>query len=144
MHLLTDGAGVPLAVDVSAGQVNECSRFENVMQAAGVSRRQRSGAWRPKSLAGDMGYSSRRIRSWLRRRRIRPVIPLPSCQHPARPEPLDRALYRRRNAIERCVGWLKELRRIATRFEKLAVNYLAMLKLAIVARYLRIAFPDRA
>ncbi len=40
--------------------------------------------------------------------------------------------------IECCVGWLKECRAIATRFEKLAVNFLAMLKLALIQRYLRI------
>lgn len=40
--------------------------------------------------------------------------------------------------MERCVGWLKECRRIATRFEKLALNYLAMLKLAMIQRYLQI------
>lgn len=114
------------------------------MEVARVSGPQRRRRWRPKSLAGDKGYSSRRIRGWLRRHRIRAVIPLPSCQRLDTPETFDRATYRRRNAVERCVGWLKELRRIATRFEKLAVNYLAMLKLAIVGRYLRIAFPDTA
>jgi transposase len=39
---------------------------------------------------------------------------------------------------------LKECRRVATRFEKLALNFLAMLKLAIIQRYLRIAFSDGA
>lgn len=133
-----------MAVDITAGQVNECTRFEKVMEAARVGGGSRRRRWRPQALAGDKGYSSRQIRRWLRRRRIRPVIPLPSCQRPDRAETFDRKTYRRRNAVERCVGWLKELRRIATRFEKLAVNYLAMLKLAIVARYLRIAFPDTA
>jgi len=52
----------------------------------------------------------------------------------------DREAYRRRNVVERCVGWLKEWRRIATRFEKLALNFLAMLKLAIIEQYLRYEF----
>jgi len=42
------------------------------------------------------------------------------------------------------VGWLKECRRIGTRFEKLAVNFLAMVKVSIIQRILRIRFPDRA
>lgn len=50
----------------------------------------------------------------------------------------DKKTYRRRSMIECCVGWLKECRAIATRFEKLAVNFLAMLKLALIQRYLRI------
>jgi transposase len=133
-----------LAVDVTAGQVNECTRFENVMEAARVSGASRRPGWRPRTIAGDKGYSSKQIRRWLRRRCIRPVIPTTSSQCSDDPAPFDRETYRGRNAIERCVGWLKELRRVATRFEKLALNYLAMLKLAIVGRYLRIAFPDTA
>jgi len=46
--------------------------------------------------------------------------------------------YRRRNTVERCIGWLKECRRIATRFEKLAVNFAAMLELAMIQRLLRV------
>jgi transposase len=43
-----------------------------------------------------------------------------------------------RSIIENCVGWLKVCRRIATRFENLAVNYLGMLKVAMIERYLRL------
>lgn len=56
----------------------------------------------------------------------------------------DKHAYRQRNIIERCISWLKECRRLATRFEKLAVNFLAMIKVAILERYLKIAFSDRA
>jgi transposase len=42
-----------------------------------------------------------------------------------------RAAYRRRNAVERCLGWLKESRRVATRYEKLAVSYLAVVHVAM-------------
>ena len=101
----------------------------------------------PGGLAGDKGYSYPRIRQWLRRHRIEAVIPQRSDQlahHRGRPLKFDKHLYRRRNVIERCVGWLKECRRIATRFEKLAVNFLAVIKVAILQRYLRIAFSDRA
>ena len=47
-------------------------------------------------------------------------------------ESLPRDSYRRRNIIERTLGWLKEFRRSATRYEKLALHDLAMLKLAII------------
>lgn len=56
----------------------------------------------------------------------------------------DKDAYRQRSIIERCIGWLKECRRLATRFEKLAVNFLAIVKVAIVERYLKLAFSDRA
>ena len=101
---------------------------------------------RPRRLAGDKGYSNRRVRRWLKRHRVQAVIPYRDDQHLlAREGPaLDKKAYRDRNVIERCVGWLKECRRIGTRFEKLAVNFLAMLRLAMIQRYLRILFSDTA
>ena len=47
----------------------------------------------------------------------------------------DRILYRRRNGIERAVGWLKNLRWIATRSEKLAIHSHSMVTIALIARY---------
>lgn len=46
----------------------------------------------------------------------------------------DPAVYRARNIVERVIGWLKRLRRIAARAEKLAVRYSAMIALALIAR----------
>jgi transposase len=96
--------------------------------------------------AGDKAYSHYWIRHWLRSRRIQPVIAQRSDQIGRRDgcRNFDRDAYRRRNVVERCVGWLKECRRVATRFEKLAVNYVAMVKVAMVLRLLRVAFSDRA
>ena len=102
---------------------------------------------RPERVAGDKGYSYPRVRMWLRNHKIKAVIPQRSDQikyHRGRPLNFDREAYRRRNIVERCIGWLKECRRLATRFEKLAVNFLAMVKLAIIARYLRMELSDRA
>ena len=48
----------------------------------------------------------------------------------------DKPTYRRRSVIEQVVGWLKESRRLATRYEKLAVNFLAMVQLAMLQRCL--------
>ena len=102
---------------------------------------------RPDRVAGDKAYSLDRIRAWLRSHAIGAVIPQRSDQaanHRGRPLAFDRAAYRRRNVIERCIGWLKECRRIGTRFEKLAANFLAMIKVSIIQRILRILFSDRA
>jgi transposase len=52
------------------------------------------------------------------------------------------AVYRRRNVIERCVGWLKQARAVATRFEKLAIHYLGTIKLAMIRRHLRLALSN--
>jgi transposase len=102
---------------------------------------------RPKRVAGDKGYSYPRVRKWLRDHGIGAVIPEkddPRLLHPANPRGFDKETYRRRSIIEQCIGWLKECRRIGTRFEKLAINFLAMVKLAMIHRYLRFSFSDRA
>jgi transposase len=96
---------------------------------------------RPLRLAGDKAYSNRRIRRWLRRRKVKAVIARPDDQRARLPEraesSFDRERYRQRNVVERLIGRLKECRRVATRYEKLAVNFLAMLKLALIALYLK-------
>jgi transposase len=104
------------------------------------------GPWtRPYRLAADKGYSCRRIRHWLRNHKIQAVIPWRADQAQDGRMKFDRDGYRQRSVIECCVGWIKECRRVATRFEKLAVNFLAILKLAIIQRYLRISpSSDRA
>jgi transposase len=90
-----------------------------------------------------MSYNAEWIRAWLSRRNIEPVIPRWGKERPP-DEPFDREAYRRRNIIERCIGWLKECRRIMTRFEKLALSFLAFLRLAILQRLLRSHFSDGA
>jgi transposase len=147
IHLVCDGKGTPLAVTVTAGQRHESTAFEATIDGVLVRRRRGRPRRRPRRLAGDKAYSCRRIRRWLRRRRIKAVIPERKDQvarRRGRPPAFDREAYRRRNVVERCVGWLKECRRLATRYEKLAVNFLAMVKLAMIKRYLKLLLPDRA
>jgi transposase len=136
VHLVTDGNGVPLAVEVTAGQRHESKAFEPVLNAVRVPRRRGRPRRRPKRLAGDKGYSYPWIRQWLRRHGIKAVIPTRKDQR--RRPGFDKEAYRRRNVVERCVNWLKESRALATRFDKLAVNYLSTVKLAILQRYLRL------
>ena len=58
-----------------------------------------------------------------------------------RPVSYDPERYRGRNVIERSIGWLKECRSLATRYEKLAIHYLGMVQLAIIERYLKMLEP---
>ena len=145
--MVTDGAGTPLAIEVTAGQVHESTRAESVIGQAvatriGRRRKRKRRRCKPRKLAGDKGYSVQRVRDWLREQRIEPVIPHKDNET-ARHDPsvaFDREAYRGRAVVEQCVGWLKEFRRIGTRFEKLAVNYHGMLQLAMIRRYLRLLF----
>ena len=129
MHLICDAAGTPLAVTVSPGQEHETQQFVALLEEA--------TAWpeQPEKLAGDMGYSADWIRDWLTERDIEPVIPYKRNEK-GRRKRFDRASYRRRNIIERCVNSLKWFRRVATRYEKLAIHYLGMVTLAIIFRLL--------
>lgn len=136
-----------MAVHITPGQAHEATGFEPVVSAVRIRQRVGRPRSRPDRLAGDKGYDIPRIRRWLRRRGIGPVIPeksKPYGRKPGRPPVLDCQAYRRRNVVERCVGWLKQARRIATRFEKTAVNFLAMLELAMIQRYLRECSPVAA
>lgn len=95
-------------------------------------------AW-PVQLAGDKGYRAEWIDRFLLHLGIQPVIPSKENEdRAARATTFDRAAYRARNIIERLIGWLKESRRIFSRFEKTAKNYGGMLKLAFIRRYLRL------
>ena len=124
-----------MKVVVSGGQCHESKYFE--VLAEGLEIRGKVGRPRKylEKYAGDKGYSSRRIRDWLDRRGIEDVIA--SKENEERNRFFNKRAYKRRNVVERCIGWLKELRRIATRYEKLAVHYLGMVKLGMILQYLR-------
>jgi transposase len=119
---------------LTAGQRHEQIMFEALMEHGAVKRQGRGRPrLRPDRVAGDKGYSSRRIRQYLRRRGIGVVIARQKRERRGR---FDQAAYRRRNVVERLVNRLKQFRRIATRYEKRAVNYLAMLTLAAIMLWL--------
>jgi transposase len=97
---------------------------------------------RPARLACDKGYDFPEVRDYLRGRKIKAVVPSrkrPDHWRPklGRPPTFDKPAYRRRNCVERCVGRLKEFRRVGTRYEKLAESYLAVAHVAAIALYLR-------
>ena len=97
-------------------------------------------AW-PVALAGDKGYRADWIDEYLIELGIDPVIPSKENEdRDTRPVEFDRDAYRERNIVERLIGWLKESRRIFSRFEKTAKNFAGMIKLAFIQRYLRILF----
>lgn len=96
-------------------------------------------AW-PVALGGDKGYRADWIDTYVMELGIQPVIPSKqSDDRNARPVEFDRELYRQRNIVERLIGWLKESRRIFSRFEKTAKNFGGMLKMACIQLYLRLA-----
>lgn len=101
---------------------------------------------RPDKLLADKAYSSKKIRTYLRRRRIVAVIPERDDQKDnrrrkgqagGRPPALDTQAYKQRNVVERCFNKLKQFRAIATRFDKLADRYLAGVTIGCLILWLR-------
>lgn len=88
-----------------------------------------SAAAPSRRLLADKAYDANSLRNWLADRHIKAVIPSTASRRT--PYPLDRRAYRRRNVIERLFGRLKNWRRIATRYDRHANNYLAAI--AVVA-----------
>ena len=141
LHLVTDGNGIVLAVTLTAGQAHESKQLCPLMHAV---RPPRHIGW-PLKLGGDKGYSYDGIRDHLTVCGIEAVIPRKDNQPPRPGEVFDKATYRKRARVEQAVGWLKECRRIGTRYEKLGLNFLGFAKLGVIQRYLRILHPsDRA
>ena len=125
-----------MALFLTSGQRHEQSVCEALMEQGAVKRPGRGRPkLRPKRVVADKGYNSGKIRGYLRRRGIGIVIPRQS--HQRRREPFDRQRYRQRNRVERLINSLKRFRRVATRYEKLSDNYLAMVTIAAITIWLR-------
>ena len=86
-------------------------------------------------LLADKAYDAEWIRKLIEDRDAVPIIP--DRRGAKNTHAFSKLLYRLRNRIERCFNKLKQFQRIATRYEKLAANFLAMIKLATVRIWLR-------
>jgi transposase len=146
LHLAAEGRGRPLAICLTAGQRHESTQLEPVLDGIRVPQRRGRPKKRPGQVALDKGYSYPKCRILLRRRGIRHVIPERKDQRQqrqakgylgGRPPRFDREVYRQRNWAERCVNRLKQFRRVATRYEKRAANYLAFVHFACIIIWLR-------
>jgi len=103
---------------VTAGNTHD------LVGAAEVLRRSTPTRW----LLADRAYDARKLRDWLVAQGIEPVIPPnPTRKHP---HPWDPQIYRSRNLVERMFCRLKDFRRIATRYDKRADNFLSAVMLA--------------
>ena len=115
---------------ITPGNINDCTRLVQVIEAIRIPR---AGAGRPRirplHLIADKGYSTNKIRTYLRRRKIAHTIPERSDQLAVRARRgwrrcgFNKEVYRRRNVVERCFNQLKRFRGIATRYDKLAAHY---------------------
>ncbi len=132
---------------LSAGQCADNHYLPAVLDGVWIPVRQ---GWRnrPKEVVADKAYNGDFVRHYLRKRGIQALIPeirLPKGNKHRKKGPhyrFDDQTYKERNVIERLINHLKEMRRLATRFEKLATHFLAMVKLAFIRNLLCKCFSD--
>ncbi len=86
-------------------------------------------------MLADKAYDADRIREMIQDQGAKPNIP-PKSNRRWKPR-FSKRLYRERNLIERFFSKLKHFRRVATRYDKLAANFLAMIQLASMPLWLR-------
>ena len=102
---------------LTAGQTHESQGLKPLLESADVATEDGSQVLHPVQLAGDKGYRADWIDEYLLSRGITPVIPSKSNEDRGeRGIDFYRSAYRERNIIERLIGWLKESRRIFTRY----------------------------
>ncbi|MFD2031243.1 IS5 family transposase [Ancylobacter dichloromethanicus] len=123
IHALTDRQCRPIAFLLTGGQVADCTAGSNLLKQMPAAR----------ILHGDKGYDSNAIRRQVEESGTMPNIPpkanrrWKNCFSPV--------LYRNRNAIERMFCRLKDFRRVATRYDRNAVNFLAAVCIAATVSY---------
>lgn len=117
VHALVDYKGRPLRLVLTPGQRHEMVAAGELLEAA-----------QGEALLGDTSYDSNDFIQQIEARGMRAVIP----PHPGRkqPRPLDETVYRQRYLVELCFHRLKRFRAVATRYDKMARNFLALLHLA--------------
>lgn len=122
-HLITDSAGVPLAISLTGGNRNDVTQLLPLIDGVGpvkgkVGRPRR----RADRLLADRGYDHDKYRRELRRRGVAPVIARRSTEHGS-------GLGKERWVVERTFAWLHNLRRLRTRYERRAELHLAFMQL---------------
>jgi transposase len=123
IHALTDTIGRPFRLRLTAGNVSDIKAAPSLLgNLAGA-----------KHLLADKGYDADHLRQTLRGERIRPVIPGRSNRK--RPVKYDKQRYKERHLIENAFCRIKDFRRVATRYDKLAANFLSTVALACLLGY---------
>lgn len=115
-----DQRGRLIAFILTAGQRGDAPVAHELVAAAPAAQ----------TLAADRAYDSDALRAQLLARGTRPVIP--NAPYRKRLHPFDRDAYKRRNLVERAFCRLKDFRRVATRYDKLACTYAAAICLAAI------------
>ena len=125
IHALTDARGLPIKVLLTPGQAHDLLGADVLLTTLGEGD----------VLLGDKAYDADWLRQRIEAQGAAPNIPDKSNRKEM--HCFSRTLYKERNRVERFFNKIKHFRRVATRFEKHAQNYLAMIKLASIRIWMR-------
>jgi transposase len=122
---MVDARGLPVAITLSPGQASDKAAVEGLLALHP----------RPGDVIADRGYDARAVLDLIAAHGGRGHIPTQRDRKVQRS--VDPALYRQRNLIERFFNKLKHFRKVATRYEKSARNYLAAILMASSRLWMR-------
>ena len=122
-----NGKAHPIVLKLTPGQAGDAPQAPELMAPA------RRG--KTKAVVGDRAYDSNAILGQVKRLKARVVIP--STAGRTRQRRISKPLYKGRNVVERFWSKVKQYRRVATRYDKLDVCYLAFVQLASILSVLR-------
>ncbi|WP_405053244.1 IS5 family transposase [Sphingomonas sp. SORGH_AS_0742] len=123
VYALTAVIGRAYALMLTAGNVSDVKAAPALLERAG----------RMRYLIADKGYDADRLRRWLRDAGVVPVIP--GRRNRKRTVRYDKQRFRGRHLIENAFCRLNDFRRVATRYDKLAANFLAGVPIAITIAF---------
>jgi len=124
IHASVSGLGLPVKVVLTAGQEADVAQAETLIDGVAA-----------EVVIADKGYDSQVLVERIEKRGAEAVIP--SRKNRKEPRVYDRERYRDRNLAERFWRRAKAYRRVATRYEKTARNFLGFVLLASIMVLLR-------
>ena len=124
IHLAVRGLGCPVRFLLTAGQKGDAPQAVALLHDAPAD-----------VVIADTAYDADHIRQAVAEKGAQAVIPNNPSR--SRKHPLDKHLYAQRHLVECCFSKLKQFRRVATRFDKTAQNYLAVVTIAATLLWLR-------
>ena len=128
---MADRSGLPLSVGIASGQRHETKLVTATLDARFVNAL-------PERLIGDRAYDSDGLDAELAERGVEMIAPhKKNRRRPVTQDGRSMRRYRRRWHVERLFAWLLRFRRITTRYERKARNFLAFLKLGCMVIFLR-------
>jgi transposase len=127
IHMAADAHGNPIDFEVTGGEVHDAKAAPQILAKVKEAE----------NFIADKGYDSEAIREEARQRGMNPVIPRKSNSQKPNPE-FDSELYKLRHLVENLFARLKHFRSIATRYEKLARNFRALVFIACTLIWVKI------